>query len=110
MRPALVVVCALVAGIAGGLASRMLPEAHADTSVVLVPVPRAGVVFRGPAGNALVRIREGATGGVIEVFDETGRTAVRMQATGFGGSVELDGARGHAAAPQPSGRVEDPGY
>lgn len=83
----------------------MLPEARADTAgagVVLVPVPRGGVVFRGPAGNALVRIREGASGGVLEILDESEHTVVRLRASPGGGSVDLDAARGRP--------VEDPGY
>ncbi len=111
MRPALVVTCALLAGVAGGFASRMLPEAHADTGVVLVPVPRGGVVFRGPAGNALVRIREGASGGVLEILDESEHTVVRLRAAANGGSVDLDTSRARASATVlPAGNVEDPGY
>jgi hypothetical protein len=111
MRPALVVTCALLAGIAGGFASRLLPEAHADTGVVLVPVPRGGVVFRGPAGNALVRIREGASGGVLEILDESERTVVRLRASAGGGSVDLDAARSRPVGNVvPTGNVGDPGY
>jgi hypothetical protein len=111
MRPALVVTCALLAGVAGGFASRLLPEARADTGVVLVPVPRGGVVFRGPAGNALVRIREGASGGVLEILDESEHTVVRLRAAPNGGSVDLDTARQRPAANMlPAGSVEDPGY
>jgi hypothetical protein len=111
MRPALVVTCALLAGMAGGFASRMLPEAHADTGVVLVPVPRNGVVFRGPAGNALVRIREGASGGVLEILDESEHTVVRLRATASGGGIDLDTTRARPAANVlPTGNVQDPGY
>ncbi len=111
MRPALVVTCALLAGLAGGFASRLLPEARADTGVVLVPVPRGGVVFRGPAGNALVRIREGASGGVLEILDESEHRVLRVRAGAGGGCVDVDTSRGRAAASVlPAGNVQDPGY
>ena len=110
MRPALVVMCALVAGVGGGFASRLLPEAHAGVATVVVPVPGGGVVFRGGAGNALVRIREDAAGGVLEVFDASERVALRLRATANSGGLELESVQARPPAVPPAMRREDPGY
>jgi hypothetical protein len=70
------------------------------------------VVFRGAAGNALVRIREGASGGMLEILDESEHTVVRLRATATGGTVDLDATHARPAVPNvfPARRAEDPGY
>lgn len=110
MRPAFVVMCALVAGVGGGFASRLVPEAHAAVATMVVPVPSGGVVFRGVAGNALVRVREDASGGVLEVFDASERVAVRLRASASSGGLELETVRARPQAALPGSRVDDPGY
>ena len=63
------------------------------------------------AGNALVRIREGASGGVLEILDESEHTVVRLRASATGGSVDLDTSRARPAANVfPTRNLEDPGY
>jgi len=110
MRPAFVVACALVAGVGGGFASRLVPEAHAAVATMVVPVPSGGLVFRGVAGNALVRVREDASGGVLEVFDASEHVAVRLRASASSGGLELETVRTRPQAALPGSRLDDPGY
>jgi hypothetical protein len=112
MRPAYVALLALASGAVGGVVStRLVSEAHADSAAIVVPVPVQGVVFRGPTGAAIARVRAEPSGGVVEVLDAREQIAVRLRATPNGGAIEMGPA--HPAlrpAFEVTRAVDDPGY
>ena len=110
MRPSLLALLAFVAGAAGGVASScIVREAHADTGVTIVPVPVQGIVFRGVSGRAIARIREQATGGVVEVFDAHEQVVLRLRATRLGGAVDV-GSEPPITQRPPRATGDEPGY
>ncbi len=116
MRPALIAVIALVAGAVGGVtSSRLVSDARADSGAVVVPVPAQGVVFRGPTGAAIVRVRAEPTGGgVVEVLDGREQVAVRLRAAPSGGVIDVGSARPPVRrafeVTRSTDSTDDPGY
>ena len=102
---------ALAAGAVGGLvASWTANQAHADQSVVSVPVPAHGVVFRTNGGRAIARLWSDKAGGVLDVLDAREQVAVRLRATNAGGAIELAHVATLGLPASYSNSNEDPGY